>query len=146
MSNELTDIMLVNIRLINKTSQRLNRGHAEHNGLAGSFPPVMSENNVDLVQFKARPLLSRDILIQSGIKKTLFEARSTYAEGTITIHMVTRLLYSYEYIPFRQAPKAIFYWEHNALSAGEQNMHCRSELKRHSNIYPYSYAVDFHVG
>ena len=85
MSNELTDIMLVNIRLINKTSQRLNRGHAEHNGLAGSFPPVLSENNVDLVQFKARPHLSSDILIQSGIKKTLFEARSTYAEGTITI-------------------------------------------------------------
>lgn len=146
MSNELTDIMLVNMRLINKTSKRLNRGHAEHNGLAGSFPPVMSENNVDLVQFKARPLLSRDILIQPGIKKTLFEARSTYTQGTVSIHMETRLLYSYEYIPFRQAPKAIFYWEHNALSAGEQNMHSRSELKTHSNIYPYSYAVDFHVG
>lgn len=146
MSNPLIDVLLVNVRIINKASQRFKRAHAGHNGLEGAFPPVLSEKNIDLVQFKATPHLKGDILVDIGTKKTIFEAHATYTEGDIALEVETRLLYAYERLPFSQPPKAVFYWEHNATSVGRQNIACRSFLRKHSRIYPYNYSIDFLIG
>ena len=141
MNNKFADTMLINIRIINETDQQLNRISGTHTGTEGAFPDAFSSNNVEIIQFQARPHLRGDILIDHGVKKSIFEAQFKYLKGTEVISFETDFSYTYG-VPFiHRPPKIKFSWGHGA--AGFIQYH--SEIKKHSNTYPYNYSVDFFI-
>ena len=100
MASPQLDTMCIDVHFINTSGQSLDFISSRHNAFAGSFPPRLSESDlevrVDAVQFQAAPHLRGDILIDDDVKKSIFEARFSYALNEHIIHFETRFSYAYE--------------------------------------------------
>lgn len=146
--NSKLDTLIVRTRIINRSERKLACVSSYHNAHTGFFPDTLpdTEHSITPVQFQARPNLNGGILIDVGVKKTIFESQCIYKDDRLVYEIKTSLLYAYEYVAYQQAPKAFFFWTHSAESIGTETSIARSELVTHSRAYPYSYSVDFYIG
>lgn len=147
MANPQLNTMYIDMRFINTSGQSLDFISATHNAFAGSFPPRLSDSDlevrVDAVQFQAAPHLRGDILIDYDVKKSIFEARFSYALNEHIIHFETCFSYAYEKRLYYQSPKINYYWDHSIKCTPSSNRRCSSSITRRTPNYPYSYKVDF---
>lgn len=145
--NTIKNALIIKTRIINQSERELTRASYYHNAHNGFFPSLLQDSgSITISQFEANGDLNGDIVIDIGVKKTIFEASCTYQNEHLVYEIKTSLLYAYEYVAYQQAPKAFFFWTHSAESIGFENSIARSALITHSNSYPYSYSVDFYLG
>lgn len=145
--NTINNALIINTRFINRSDRELTLESYYHNAHKGFFPSLLQDSDsITLSRFEGDANLNGDILIDIGIKKPIFEAFCTYRNDRLVYEIKTSLLYAYEYVAYQQAPKAFFFWTHSAESIGYENSIAQSAIITHSESYPYSYSVDFHLG
>lgn len=141
MGSTFDDIMLINIRIINKTDEQLHRVSGTHSGTEGAFPETFSENNIDLIQFQAHPYRIEKTWVRDTSTKTIFEAAFSYKKGSEIIRFQTHFSYTYNRIFMHHQPRMNFSWKHSAVGLKDY----RAEVSRRSDSYPYNYTVDFFI-